>query len=88
MRRQFVTERRALRDLVHADEVDEAAIRRQVRRLSHVGADWAVARARVGQEIRGVLTPEQVDQLHELRATAEARVDEALDRIANRFEAE
>ncbi|NQU11110.1 Spy/CpxP family protein refolding chaperone [bacterium] len=85
LRRRFVAERRALRELIYADQPEDSAIRNQARQVGRVGADLAVARAHLGQEIRGVLTPAQVDQLRELRAVADDRVAEFLDRIANRL---
>ena len=80
--KQFVTERRALRDAIQADPVDEKAIRAKVATVAQVGADLAVARARVGHEVRGVLTPGQLQKLHDLRAATDSRVDDLLDRVA------
>lgn len=82
--RQFVQERRALRDLIHASPVDEAAIRKQTATVADIGADLAVLRAQVAADLRGVLTPEQVEQLHELKEDIDARIDSFLDRISRR----
>lgn len=82
---QFVVERRTLRELVHAETVDEAAIRAQVKKSAKVGADLAVARAHVAHDIRGVLTPEQIKQLAEMTEDVDARIDHFLDRVAKRI---
>ena len=80
--KQFVAERRALRDLVHAETVDEKAIRAQAAKVASVGADLAVERAHVAHEIRGVLTPEQIDKLKQMKVDADTRIDDGLARIA------
>jgi Spy/CpxP family protein refolding chaperone len=83
--KQFVAERRTLRDLIHAETVNERAIRKQAAKVAAVGADLAVERARVAHEIRGVLTPEQIEKLKELRVDIDERIDKRLDRIAKRI---
>ena len=83
--KSFVAERRVLRDLTHAEKVDEAAIRVQVEKVAKVGADLAVERAKIAHEMRGVLTPEQIQQLGEMREDVEARIDQFLDHVAKRI---
>lgn len=82
--KQFVAERRALRDLVHAETIDEKAIRDQVAKVAGVGADLAVQRAHVAHEIRSVLTPEQIKKLGEMREDIDAHIDHFIDRVAKR----
>lgn len=82
--RQFVTERRALRDLMHAKNVDENAIRKQVAKLADVGADLAVERAKVAHELRGVLTPAQIEKLNDMKEDIDGRIDAFLDRASKR----
>ncbi len=82
--KEFVADRRALRDLIHAETVDEGAIRAQVAKLAKVGADVAVARAHVAHDIRGVLTPEQIKQLSEMKEDVDVRIDHFLARVAKR----
>jgi Spy/CpxP family protein refolding chaperone len=86
--KQFVTERRALRGLVHADQPDEKAIHAQVSKAARIGADLAVARAHTAQEIKPVLTPEQVEKLKDMRDDADERIDLFLSRIAKRIAAD
>ncbi len=74
----FVSERRALRDLIRADTVDETAIRAQVAKVAKVGADLAVERAKIGHEIRGVLTPEQIQKLKDQQVDLDRRIDHLL----------
>lgn len=83
--KQFVTERRALRELIHAENLNEAAIRAQARQAAKVGEELAVLRARLAQEWRGVLTPEQIEQLEERRDDLEERFNHFLDRVAKRI---
>lgn len=81
---KMLTERQALRELIHADKVDEAAIRAQVAKAAVVEADLAVARAKVAQDIRPLLTPEQLEKAKELKAEFEKRRAEFRERIARR----
>jgi Spy/CpxP family protein refolding chaperone len=83
--KQFVAERRALRDLVHAGTVDEKAIRKQAAKVTTVGADLAVERAHVAHEIRAVLTPEQTEKLQSMRDDVDERIDIFLSGIAKRI---
>ncbi|NVN91487.1 MAG: Spy/CpxP family protein refolding chaperone [Desulfuromonadales bacterium] len=61
--KQMGTERRALRTLIHADTVNEAAIRAQSGKIAAIEADLAVQRAQAAQLMRALLTPEQVKKL-------------------------
>lgn len=79
---QFVQERRKLRSLIQANPADEQAIRAQVSKLSTIGADLAVQRARTFSRIRTVLTPEQVEKLKSLEASVDALIDTGIDRFA------
>jgi Spy/CpxP family protein refolding chaperone len=79
---RFVQERRTLRSLIQANPTDEQAIRAEVSKLSGIGADLAVQRARTFSRIRAVLTPEQVEKLKSLEASVDAAVDDGLDRFA------
>lgn len=68
------TERRALRKLIHAEKTDEAAIRAQSAKVAAIEADLAVRRAQAGQQMRALLTPEQVKKLkavHDKRSEKE-----------------
>ena len=52
--------------LVHAKAIDEAAIRTAVIDSAQADADMAVERARLVQQIRSILTPEQREKADEL----------------------
>ncbi|HEY3309941.1 MAG TPA: Spy/CpxP family protein refolding chaperone [Desulfuromonadaceae bacterium] len=82
--KQLMTERRALRSLIQADTIDEAAIRAQVVKSAAIQADLAVHRAHVAQEIRGVLTPEQVVKAKEIQAQRDKKMEERGDRPGKR----
>jgi protein CpxP len=86
--KQVVTERRALRDTIRAENVNETEIRAQAAKVASLEADLAVQRARVVHEIRGVLTPEQIKKFQEMQAVADERVDGFMHRIANRIAAD
>lgn len=79
---KMLTERKALRELIQAGTVDEAAIRAQVAKAAAVEADLAVARAKIAQEVLPLLTPEQKQRAKELKAEAEKRGAEFRERIA------
>ncbi len=69
--RSLRAERGALRGLMNADVIDDAAIRTEASKMAAVEADLAVERAHLMNEIRGVLTPEQIQELRQ--AWKEAR---------------
>lgn len=80
----MMTERKALRELIHADKVDESAIRAQVAKIAAVEADLAVARAKMAKEIEPLLTAEQKQRAKELKAEAEKHGADFRARIAKR----
>lgn len=73
--KQLVAERRALRALIQADAVDEAAIRAQSAKSAAIQADLAVHRAHSAQEFRAILTPEQIVRARELQAERDKKLD-------------
>jgi len=54
------TERNNLRSLMHADAIDEAAIRAETAKIAGIQADLNVDRAKVGAQFRAILTPSQL----------------------------
>jgi protein CpxP len=54
------TGQKNLQALIHADVIDEAAIRAETTRLSGILADINVNRAKVNAQFRAILTPAQV----------------------------
>lgn len=73
--KQMVAECRALRNLVRADSVDEAAIRAQAAKVAAIQADMAVRRAQIFQKIRTVLKPEQVEKFKALQEKRDGKMD-------------
>ena len=57
------TERDTLQTLLHADTVDEAAIRSETAKIAGIEADLNVNRAKMGVQFRAILTPEQLTTL-------------------------
>jgi len=64
---QLRAARLALAEAIAASPVDEAAIRQKSAEVATVEAELAVIRAYVNAEVRSLLTPEQLQQLHERR---------------------
>lgn len=83
--KEVVTERRALRDTIRAQTIDETAIRAEAAKVASLEADLAVQRARVAHDIRAVLTPEQIQKLKNMQMDADARFDGFLQHVANRI---
>jgi periplasmic protein CpxP/Spy len=83
--KQLVDEKRALRDTIRATPVDEAAIRAQAAKVAAIEADLAVTRAYVSQQVRQVLTPEQLQKIQDMQANADSFVDAVLARVANQI---
>lgn len=73
--KQMATERRALRALIHADSINEAAIRAQSGKVAAAMADLAVQRAQTVQQIRALLTPEQIQKFKTIQAKHDNRND-------------
>ena len=86
--KQVVTERRALRDTIHAETIDETAIRAQAAKVASLESDLAVQRAHVSHDIRAVLTPDQLQKVKEMESDVDARIDGFLHRVANRIAAD
>jgi protein CpxP len=84
--KQMVAERHALRTLIQADVIDEAAIRAQSARVAAIQADLAVQRAHMGQEVRKLLTPEQIQKLKEFQTRMDEHRGKAGSRPMKRIE--
>jgi len=80
LRREMVSERRELRKLIQSDKLDEAAIREQVKKIAATDGDLAVRRARLSQEVRTVLTPEQIRKFRALQEKRDQRIDGRMNR--------
>jgi len=63
-----------LADAIHADSFDEAAVREASAAVATAETEMAVTRARLVQEVRAVLTPEQRDTLAHRRAAARTQI--------------
>jgi len=59
-------EQQKLQALIHADTLDEAAIRDETARIAGIQADLNVNRAKVDAQFRAILTPAQVATLKAL----------------------
>ncbi|MGB7631223.1 MAG: Spy/CpxP family protein refolding chaperone [Candidatus Deferrimicrobium sp.] len=80
LRKEMVSERRELRNLAQADKTDEAAIREQAKKIAATSGDIAVRRARMAQEVRAVLTPEQIKKFRALQEKRDRRIDGMMHR--------
>jgi len=86
--KEVVAERRALRDAVRAQTIDETAIREQAAKVASLESDLAVQRAHVSHDIRAVLTPDQLQKLRDMQVNVDSRIDGFLHRVANRIAAD
>ena len=80
LRKEMVSGRRELRNLIQSDKPDEAAIREQVRKIAATGGNLAVRWAKVAQEVRTVLTPEQIQKFRALQEKRDRRIDGMMNR--------
>ena len=64
----------ALNAQIHAETIDEAAIRKAAGVVAVLEADQAVNRAKLFQEIRGILTPEQLQKFEQMREERRERM--------------
>lgn len=67
LRKEMVSERRELRNLIQSDKPDEAALREQAKKIAATSGNLAVRRAKMFQEMRTVLTPEQIQKFRALQ---------------------
>lgn len=74
--KQLLVEKRALRDLLQSDSVNEEAIRLQAKNVATVQADIAVQRAQIYKAVQGVLNHEQIKKFKELQEERDQRLDE------------
>lgn len=73
--------RETLHDQIHADTFDEGAIRQAASEVAALEADFAVTQALIGQDLRQILTPEQLAEATEMAADARAFRREAGERF-------
>ncbi len=66
--------REALNTQIEAEDFDERAIRKAASVLTALDADRAVGRAKLFQEIRGILTPEQYQEFQQMREDRRGRM--------------
>ncbi len=82
--KQLISERRTLRALIRADGIDEGAIRDQSARIAIIEASLAIERARISQEWKAILTPEQIEKLQAMENQRDLRIDRSIARMAGR----
>lgn len=80
LRKEMMSERRELNKLTQSDKPDEAAIREQAKKIAATSGDLAVRRAKVFQEVRTVLTPEQIQKFRALQEKRDRRIDGMMNR--------
>ncbi len=71
------TERKNLQTLLHADTIDEAAIRAETAKIAGIQADLNVNRAKVGAKFRAILTPDQLVVLKTMHNKRQHKGDSA-----------
>jgi len=81
--RPVVEQRRKLRELVTAEKPDEAAIRAAGDALGKAIGDAAVKLSQIAGELRGVLTPEQIEKLEKFHDANEGAVDKFFDKLVS-----
>ena len=69
------TEQTNLRSLMHADTIDEAAIRAETAKISSIQAGLNVNRAKIGAQFRAILTPAQLATLKTLHKKGQHKDD-------------
>ena len=76
---------RALREQIHSETFDEAVIRDLAGTLAEATADAAVTRAQMAQEVRGILTPEQRQEIRGWIEKRQLMMEERATRFRERF---
>lgn len=70
----LMTEKRTERALIQAATVDEPAIRAQAAKVAAVEADLAVEHARIANQVRGVLTADQIQKVQDFQSRMDGRI--------------
>jgi Spy/CpxP family protein refolding chaperone len=78
-RDQMREARRALHDQIQAEELDEVALREAAAAIAALEADRAVERARLHQQLRGILTPDQLEELQEMHRGRRGRFGDCME---------
>jgi len=84
LRKEMVSERRELRNLILSDKPDEAVLREQAKKIAATGGNLAVRWAKVAQEVRTVLTPEQIQKFRALQEKRDRRIDRMMEQREER----
>jgi protein CpxP len=84
LRKEIVSERRDMRNLILSDKPDEAAIREQAKKIAATTGEIAVRRAKATQEVRALLTPEQIEKFKALQEKRDRRIDRVMERREER----
>ncbi len=71
--------RRALHEQIMAEDFDEVAIREAAAAIAALEADRAVERARLHQQLRGILTPDQLEELQEMHRGRHGRFGDCME---------
>ena len=80
LRKERMAERREMRNRIGSDKPDEAAIREQAKKIAATTGEIAVRRAKIFQEVRAVLTPEQIRKFRDLQEKRDRRIDRMMKR--------
>lgn len=67
------TERKTLHTLMHADTIDESAIRAETSKIAGIQADLNINRAKIGAQFRTILTPDQLAKLKTIEQKRQQR---------------
>ena len=70
------TEQKNLQALIHAETIDETAIRAETAKIAGIQADLNVSRAKTGAQFRAILTPAQLVTLKTLHKKDHKKCDE------------
>jgi Spy/CpxP family protein refolding chaperone len=74
LRDEMMEARKSLVEAITGDAFNENAVREAVRKAAHTGEELAVLRAKAFDAVRKVLTPEQTETLHKIKADFSSRI--------------
>lgn len=72
--------------VMHAETLDEAALRNAFKNVAGAREEMVVLRAKIIQEIRPILTTDQIDRLNEMRNRRAERFEQRSEKRWDRFE--
>jgi periplasmic protein CpxP/Spy len=79
LRREMFAARRLVVEAITGNAYNEEAVREAAQKAALVGEQLAVMRAKVFDQIRGLLTPEQLEKIQKIKADSASKINRRME---------